>query len=156
LAAAGLPWALAAMPRLANGPEFELDQLKNRQVHALIGATEADSDELIDMLFIHLAGDENWHRVFLDAGIGFWETISKGDAFCDYEDLRLVNLADRWDINGSRISSATCKAGTWEDSTLSRFSFVTNVGTVVLDFVDSTDMESDTAVRFFPAPESGS
>ncbi|MFO1046142.1 MAG: hypothetical protein U0941_30560, partial [Planctomycetaceae bacterium] len=145
-----------AMPRLANGPEFHLDQLNGRQLESLIGATEADSDELIEMLFIHLTGDENWHRVFLDAGIGFWETMSKADAFGDYENFRLVNLADRWHIKGSRISSATCIGGTWDDSRLSRFSFVTDVGTIVFEFVDSTDMDSDTVVRFWQAPESGS
>jgi len=143
------------MPRLANGPEFALDQLVGRHVDALIGATETDRDDLIEMLFIRLAGDQDWHRVFLDAGIGFWETMSKEDAFCDYEDLRLIDFGDRWQVNGHQISSATCTGGTWEDSMLSQFSFVTSAGTVVLEFVDSTDIESDTAVRFVRAPESG-
>ena len=108
------------------------------------------------MLFIHLVGDENWHRVFLDSGIGFWETMSKDDAFYDYDDLCLVNFADRWRIKGSRIISATCKGGSWQDSTLSRFEFETDVGNVFFEFVDPTDMESNTAIKFFRAAESGS
>lgn len=144
------------MPRLANGPEFDLNRLKNRQLDALIGATESDNDELIEMLFIHLAGDENWHRVFLQAGIGFWEAWSKEDAFCDFEDLRLIDFADRWRLRGTRIGSATCRGGTWQDSTLSQFSFAMDAGKVTLKFVDSADMESDTAIRFSPSSESGS
>ena len=142
------------MPRLANGPEFALHQLIGRRIDALLGATEAESDELIEMLFIHLVGDENWHRVFLDAGIGFWETMSKEDAFRDYKDSRLVNFAARWHVKGGQISSAICTGGLWKDLTLSRFSFTTDAGTVILKFMDPTDIESNTAVRFFSVLES--
>lgn len=144
------------MPRLANGPKFDFDQLTGRHVDALIGATKDDRDDLIEMLFIHLTGDQDWHRVFLDAGIGFWETMSKEDAFCDYEDLRLIDFGDRWHVKSHQILSAICTGVTWEDSKLSQFSFVTGAGTVVLEFLDSTDLESDTAVRFVLATERGS
>ena len=55
--------SIAAMPRLANGPQFDLDQLIGRQLDALVGVTETGSDDFIEMLFIHLAGDERKRRL---------------------------------------------------------------------------------------------
>lgn len=140
------------MSRLANGPSFELDQLVGRHVRELLGATESDSDELIEVLFLRFSdGDPEWHRLFLDAGIGFWEKMPREKAFYDYGDMRLMDLAGRWQLRGTQIVSANCVGGTGNDSTLSRFSLVMKSGTLSLAFVDSGDLESGTAIRFTPA-----
>ena len=138
------------MPRLANGPNFDLDQLAGCHLRELLGATESDDGERIEMLFLRVDGDPEWHRMFLDGGIGFWEKVPQEEAFDDYDDLRLVDLADRWQLRDSQIVSAHCVGGTWEDATLSHFSFELSSGAVKLAFVDSHDMESSTAIHFTP------
>ncbi|MEK6238509.1 MAG: hypothetical protein N2C14_27640 [Planctomycetales bacterium] len=138
------------MSRIANAPRFSLSLLAGHRITELIGATESDIDDLIEMLFIRIDDATDWHRVFLQAGIGFWENMSKQDAFSEFEDLRQIDFADRWGIRGASLLSAECIGGTWEDSVLSQFEFVLSLGTVRLNFADLTDMDSDSMITFEP------
>jgi hypothetical protein len=136
------------MTRLANGPSFRLESLIGKTVAQLIGATDYRTDERLEMLFLRVGESNGWHRMFLQAGIGFWEVWDEADAFCDYDDLRLIDFTDRWNIASCTIISAECIGGTWDDSVLSRFVIALNSGTLQLSFCDSGDMDSDAVLAF--------
>ncbi len=136
------------MPRLANGPSFRLESLVGKHVAEIVSATDSTSDDVIEMLFLRVTEDSDWHRLFLDAGIGFWEAWCQADAFADYEDLRMIDLTDRWKLAGEKILAADCLGGNWDGSTLSRFLIELGTGSLHLNFSDSTDMDSDSVISF--------
>lgn len=103
------------------------------------------------MLFLHLDGDSEWHRIFLDAGIGFWEKWSKEDTCYDYAELRQIDFSNRWGIAGTRILSARCETSAHEDSYISWFSLIFEAGTLTFAFAHPQDMDSQTVVAFMPA-----
>lgn len=127
------------MPRLNNDACFSMTALVGQRIAELLAATECADLESVQMLFLRLDGDESWHRLFLDASIGFWEMCSRDEAFCDFEGVPFANLADRWKITGTRIESAEC-VGSWDDEIASRFEIRTEVGTLVATSKDEIYM----------------
>lgn len=93
--------------------------------------------------------------MFLEAGVGFWEVWDEPDAFCDYEELRLIDFADRWGLAGRTILAAECIGGTWDDSVLSRFMIVMDCGTLTLSSRDSANIESGAVLAFQPTAKIG-
>ncbi|AFY38964.1 hypothetical protein Lepto7376_2695 [[Leptolyngbya] sp. PCC 7376] len=145
------------MPRIKNAPTFNLESLQGQHVTEILGATNADSEDFIEMLFLNVVGDPQWHRIFLDAGIGFWEKMPKESAFYDYEEHHLIDYAARWNLSGAKIISAKCVGETWNDLTshsrifeLSYFKLVTDAGILILAYVDPHNMESETVLSFIP------
>ena len=148
------PYSAPLSPgRITNAPTFDLTSLEGNCVAELLGATDSDSDELIEMLFLRLVDDNQWYRMFLNAGIGFWEKWTKEEAFREYEDDRLIDFAARWQLVGSKIIFAKCVGGTWDDLTLSSFKLVMEKGTLNFAFIDLQDMESETVISFTPDNE---
>jgi len=124
-------------------------------VAQVIGATDDKADNLLEMLFLRVRESDKWHRMFLQAGIGFWEVLDEVDAFADYQELRLIDFTDRWDLANHTITSAECNGGSWDDSILSRFLIETNSGTLHMAFSDQNDMESDAILTFERKPGIG-
>lgn len=136
------------MPRLVNAPEFELDDLRDQTIRDLIGCTESDNDYAIEMLFLRISDDGIWHRLFLDAGIGFWETWTEEEAFSAYEDHRRIDFAHRWGLTGITITKAECFGTDWAEPGLSDFRIALSSGTLIFRYADLNDMESDTVLSF--------
>ena len=136
------------MPRLVNAPEFELDELCGQTIRELVGRTECDNDQSIEMLFLRISDDGIWHRLFLDAGIGFWETWTEVEAFSDYTNHRQIDFADRWKLCGATILTAECFGTDWAEPGLSDFRIGLTNGKLTFRYADPNDMESDTILEF--------
>ena len=136
------------MPRLINAPQFKLDDLCGQRIRALIGYSEGDSDQVVEMLFLRISDDGIWHRLFLDAGIGFWETWPKKEAFSEYEKDRRIDFADRWGLLGAEILTAECFGSGLVESGLSSFRIELTMGALNFGYADLNDMESETILDF--------
>ena len=146
------------MSRLQNAPAFELQSLEGNYIDEIFAASDSGSNRFIEMLFLNLVGEDKWHRIFLDAGIGFWEKMSREKAFYDFEDCCLIDYSKRWKLNGAKIISAQCIGETWDDFTssasgevlVSSFQFVMDIGTINFAYAESHNMESETLIHFIP------
>jgi hypothetical protein len=136
------------MPRLANAPAFELEELVGRTLLEICGCADGEDDAAIEMLFIRIAGDDLWHRLFFQAGIGFWEKWAEEEAFEDFLDLRRVDFTKRFGLSGAKIVSADCIGTDWDDAGLSVFRLSFEHGEVTFRFLDPGDMDSDTVLDY--------
>lgn len=143
------------MARLVNAPEFELDELCGKSIQDLVGCTESDNDCAIEMLFLRISEDGIWHRLFLDAGIGFWETWTEEEAFSEYTDHRRIDFADHWGLGGVTILTAECFGTDLAEPGLSDFRIELTSGTLTFRYADVNDMESDTILVFDPKANTG-
>lgn len=145
-----------AMVRLANAPMFQLDELADRKIVELVGCSERHNLQNIMVLHILLQDEPDWYRIFLDAGIGFFEKYSKEEAFEDFLDVPHIDFGKRWNLIGQTIVSASCIGTDIDDPVLSRFCLSTGVGTVVLRYLNPKDMDSPTLLELRPATTLGS
>ena len=86
--------------------------------------------------------------MFLDAGIGFWETWSKDEAFSGYEDNGRIDFADRWGLSGAEVLKAECFGSDLVESGLSSFRIELTMGALNFGYADLNDMESETILDF--------
>jgi hypothetical protein len=136
------------MPRLANAPVFELDELVGRTLLEIAGCADGEDDVAIQMLFIRIAEDDLWHRLFLQAGIGFWEKWTEEEAFEDFLDLRRVDFTERFGLSGAKIVAAECIGTDWDDAELSVFRLRFDHGELTFRFVDPGDEDSSTVLDY--------
>ncbi len=130
--------------RLVNDETFECSKLQGHKIEEFIGYYEGDSSNKVDMILLKLKGYVLWQRFFLDAGIGFWEEWDEADAKCDYEDLQTFDIASHYQINGKEVLEIVCSKG---EGNLSEIFFKTNSLKLVLQYSNSSDMESTTIVK---------
>lgn len=143
------------MSRINNDSNFELTELIGKRLSRLLGATESEDDCVVEMMFLQVHGDKQWYRMFLQAGLGFWEIWNEKEAFYDYTEHRLVDFGKRWDVLGQTIILARCIGGEHDDSELSRFEIMMTNGTLRFNFQDPKDLTSDTVLQFETQPQIG-
>ena len=136
------------MPRLANAPAFNLDELVGASIYDFVGCVHGDDPFGVEMLFIRVEGDQLWHRLFLQAGIGFWEKWPEDEAFGDYLDYRRVDFGKRWGLSRLKILSAECIGPNWEDPGASEFKIGFEHGLLTFRFSDPDDGDSEGRPRF--------
>ena len=136
------------MPRLVNAPAFDLDELVGASIRDLVGCVNDDDPFGVEMLFIRVSGDEIWHRLFLQAGIGFWEKWPEDEAFEHYLDYRRVDFAERWGLVGMSVLSAECIGTDWGDPGVSEFRIDVGCGLLTFRFSDPSDGDSETVLDF--------
>ncbi len=136
------------MPRLVNAPAFDLDELVGAAICDLVGCVHDNEPFGVEMLFIRLEGDRLWHRLFLQAGIGFWEKWPEDEAFGDYLDYRRIDFGKRWGLSGLKILSAECIGSNWEDAGVSEFKIGFETGLLNFRFSDPDDVDSEAVLDF--------
>jgi len=119
------------------------------------GCTESESDQAIEMLFLRVSNSGIWHRLFLDAGIGFWGTYTEEDAFFDYLNVSRIDFADRWNLTGTTIVTADCFGTELDEPGLSAFRITFSSGTLSFRYADQNDMDSGTLLEFLPNTNNG-
>lgn len=130
--------------RLANAHSFQCSNLVGMHVEKLIGFYEGDEPNGMSMVVLKLKEQTLWQRFFLDVGIGFWEEWDEFNTFCDWEDVKPVDLAKHYSLLGQTVRNISCN-GSYED-----FSSITfEIGEVKLNFkfLDTTDIESETVLE---------
>lgn len=132
------------MPRLRNDAFFPLPDLQGAMIGELVGF----EDDGANTLLLRLDPDDRWHRLFLDAGIGFWEYWTREEAFEFHEDLPVIDYAERWNLSGAVIQSAVCTGMVTDQSGLSEFHIFTDRGVISLRHSDPSDRESDEIITF--------
>jgi len=135
--------------RLAQAAAFEMTELLGRPVEQLVAyGDHINGPDAVDIVAFRLAGDRYWHRVFLDAGIGFWEEWDTQRAFGPYEDEERFDLAARWGLRGQPVLAAACVGA---PAGSSRFAWRLPGGTLRFVYRDLQDIDGPTTLRFEPA-----
>lgn len=98
-----------ARGRVLQSAQEENDLVTGDTVLELVGAIapetqEAPSTKFPDVVFLRTNGP-HWHRFFLDAGLAFWGVWPKEDAFADWDDGHVFDLAEELGVRGRRLGS---------------------------------------------------
>lgn len=130
--------------RLANSHSFQCESLAGMQVEKFVGFYDGDKPNGISMLALKLKGRELWQRFFLDAGIGFWEEWDEINTFCDWDDIKPVDLVKQYSLFNQPVKLISCKGS------FDIFSYIIfEIGDTKLrfGFADTTDIESETILE---------
>ncbi len=94
---------MEARGRLHQDVHFNVDEILGRTLEQALLARGRESGGTL-AVFLKPSGLE-WHRYFLDAGVGFWEELSEADAFLDFRDegVELVDCAKLWRLEDATI-----------------------------------------------------
>lgn len=138
------------MPRQKNSPHFRMAEIEGRKIAALIGISDGHESQDILVLLMLLQGKRNWHRLFLDARIGFWEKWNEKEAFEDFVDLHKVDYGEQWNLFGETIRSANCFGTDETDPLSSKFEISLRPGKVVYRYADALDIDSPTILEMWP------
>ena len=127
--------------RLVNDHNFECTNLQELEVEQIFGFFEEDSSHSINMIILKLKEKELWQRLFLDAGLGFWEEWDEESTFLDYDEDPFIDLAEKYSLKGQLIKKIQCK-GSYNELSFMVF----KIGSCKLkyEFVDKSDCESET------------
>lgn len=93
------------MPRLFQEETFEVKGLENRVVEQLFVYTDCPEREGAAELVFLKPSARPWQKIFLDAGIGFWEEWDE-PVFEAYEDAERIDYGARLGLIGARILAA--------------------------------------------------
>ncbi|WP_223786560.1 hypothetical protein [Marinicella meishanensis] len=135
--------------RLINDCSFACTDLEGMEVEAFYGFYEAGNPQCFDMIIFKLKEQHLWQRLFLDAGIGFWEALEKEAAFADYSDLTCVDFGTELKLKGQRVNNIECIGG---ENKFSSMLFEIGNHRLIYQYADKDDMDSDTV--FYRANES--
>lgn len=127
--------------RLVNDHCFECNALATQKVESFFGYYEGHESDGIDMLILKLKENDMYQRFFLDAGLGFWEEWDKEGTFLDYEDLKPVDLAAKYNLEGKEVISISC-LGSFNE--LSSFIFEIGKEKLKLSYIEPESLDSDT------------
>lgn len=134
--------------RLFQDARFEVTELRGDIVEWLLGFTsQAEDDDLPEVMLLK-PRHGHWQRFFLDAGVGFWEERTEGDAFEDCSELRRVDYGARFRVIGDRIRSVHCHPVT--SGWASRIALELASGVLLLRLVDPANPDSGCEVVFHP------
>jgi hypothetical protein len=125
---------------------FNVDEILGRTLEQALLARGRESGGTL-AVFLKPSGLE-WHRYFLDAGVGFWEELSEADAFFDFRDegVELVDCAKLWRLEDATIGLCRSTGGPNPGDTA--ISCEIGDGLLVLSYTDRLDPESDTTLIF--------
>jgi len=132
------------MPRLFHEETFEVTGLENRVVEQLLVYTDyPERDGAAEVVFLKPSA-RPWQKIFLDAGLGFWEEWEE-PVFEAYEDVPCVDYGARLGLIGARIVGA---AGVCDGPGGSRIVIQLASGRLELRPTQPVDLESDSEVIY--------
>jgi len=129
---------------LANAHSFECNSLAGMEVEKFLGFYDADDRNGMSMIALKLKEKELWQRFFLDAAIGFWEEWDEFNTFCDWEDVKPIDLAKQYSLHHQTVKSIIC-SGSYD--IFSSIAF--EIGETILNFkyLNTSDIESKTILE---------
>lgn len=129
--------------------QFQLPSFTGKRITELFAYSEANNVETVEIIIVKLEDNHLWHRLFLDAGIGFYsECTTKDDAFEGYDTSMETDYASKWELKGKTINSVCCLGTELNQPELSQFVFMLDVGIITLKYSDQNDMDSETILLF--------
>ena len=129
--------------RIKNDSKFELQSLLKQNLEELIAVSETNSLKNVDILCFKTSANALWNRIFLDAGIGFWEEMSEDDIFNDFADYHKIDLIKVFNIPDTLVQKFTCTK-----NTLSQFNLRLRNIEFTFCFSDLSDLDSSTKLTY--------
>ena len=138
--------------RFAQGGDANIVAMRGEPIEQVVTvvAKEAAGDTVM-VLYLKFENEAGWHRLFLDAGIGFGETCNQ---ILEAEDnganeLSFFPKASAWGLRGQTIRQAYVQHG--EPQGFDRWVLeLSGGGRLELVYVDENNIESNTRLCFIP------
>ncbi|HEU4412370.1 MAG TPA: hypothetical protein VFS43_44420 [Polyangiaceae bacterium] len=94
--------------RLGQDEAFEMAELVGRRVEQMVGIFSAEAPENLVLLYLK-ADAPPWHRLFLDAGIAFWEDWGRGLENEERDGVVIRDLGAACKLVGEQVSAAAAR-----------------------------------------------
>lgn len=117
----------------------------NHHVEHLTGFINEQTQDVL-IVYLKVFEQNIWHRLFLDAGVGFWHVFSEKEIVQDaeeFEDELKADFVEKYNLRNCEILEANC-----QNQTHSHFKIQFHHGDFIFRYRNSEDIDSQTLVEF--------
>jgi hypothetical protein len=133
--------------RLGQDEAFAMDELVGRRVEKVIGMFRAEAPDDLVVLYVKVDAPP-WHRLFLDAGIAFWEDWGRGLENEERDGVVIRDLGASWRLAGDQVRDAGALVSEAHGrSTIIALGFASGARLEAY-FADPSSLESSVALSF--------